>query len=327
MTEPVGIRRKKASACAIRQGVIRGGCLCLLLLFLIFSEQTADRVFSGLILCARRVIPSLFPFLIVSALLVSSDLLSPLCRRSAPLFRTLFGIGGEGGCALLLGLVCGFPVATQCACAFYRDGRMSRRELTRFMTFANNPSPAFLVGFVGGSLLDDPGFGWLLFGCTVSASLLWGLLLRAIRGPVCRESAGLVRLAPTKKSGPMLTEAIVNATRSMLSICGFVVFFSALLGGVEALLPENTAPLFSALLGGCLELTGGMARAAACPAPLCYLLCGLFAGWSGISVHLQLMSLCADTGVSFRPYLLAKLMCGALTALLLGPVLWLLGYV
>ena len=47
------------------------------------------------------------------------------------------------------------------------------------------------------------------------------------------------------------------------------------------------------------------------------ILTAAFAGWSGISVHCQVMTLCGGRGLSFRPYLLAKafqgLLCGVVT--------------
>ena len=68
-------------------------------------------------------------------------------------------------------------------------------------------------------------------------------------------------------------------------------------------------------------MTGGIGRASALSGDWPLILTAVFAGWSGISVHCQVMTLCGGRGLSFKPYLLAKgvqgLLCGGVTAVIL----------
>ena len=271
----------------------------------------------GLQLCVTTVIPSLFPFMVLSELLVSSGAARGLGRLLSRPLRALFGIGGEGGCALLLGLFCGFPVGTKCAVSLYRRGALSRGQLSHLLTFCNVPSSAFLINAVGLSLFGERRVGLLLYGVTLLSALLVGLLGRRLF-----VSDSLVP-EPTPPTDPphggitLFTDAISSSALSMLSVCAFVVFFTTLSGTMEHLLAAlGLSDVVAALLYGILELTGGVAHAASLPAPLSLCLCAFFAGWSGLSVHMQIISLCADTGISFRPYLLAKLAQGLLNLLL-----------
>ena len=52
------------------------------------------------------------------------------------------------------------------------------------------------------------------------------------------------------------------------------------------------------------------------------LLCALAVGWSGLSVHFQIMSICDGCAVSFRPYFASKAAQGLLNVLLLRLLLW-----
>jgi len=47
----------------------------------------------------------------------------------------------------------------------------------------------------------------------------------------------------------------------------------------------------------------------------------LIAGWSGLSVHFQIISICSGRGISFKPYFVAKLFQGMLSAVLTGIIL------
>ncbi len=301
--------------------------LGLLILFLYRSDIASERVLEALTLCATRVIPALFPFLIVSSLVVGSGLTEPIEKYLKRPFGVLFGVGGESGCAFLLGLLCGFPIATRCALSLYEDGRIGKEELCRLMTFSNIPSLAFTVGYVGRSLLKNATLGWLLWGATVLSALVMGALEQALLGGVRPPEVSVRWLAPRRRLSALLTDSILSSCTSMLTICGFVIFFSALSGSLESLLSPTVPEGITALLWGGFELTGGMAKAAACSPPLCYVLCGVFSGWSGLSVHFQLMSICTGKELSFRPYFVAKLAQGILTPLFFMAMLWGFGWI
>ena len=76
------------------------------------------------------------------------------------------------------------------------------------------------------------------------------------------------------------------------------------------------------LLLGFFELSSGAANAKELgDIFLSAVACATFAGWSGISVHFQIMSAVSGRGISIKPYFLAKaaqgLLSGALTAIAL----------
>ena len=47
------------------------------------------------------------------------------------------------------------------------------------------------------------------------------------------------------------------------------------------------------------------------------MLSAMIAGWSGLSVHCQIMTLCGGRGLSLRPYVLAKLAQGMLSGVVM----------
>ena len=286
------------------------------------APLAAESMSRGLRLCVTAVIPSLFPFMVISELLVASlSRGNTLCRLLDRPFHFLFGLNGAGGCALLLGLLCGFPIGTKCAVSFYRRGAISLGHLTRLLTFCNVPSSAFLISAVGLSLLGNRQAGLLLYFITLLSALLIGLFGRLLGGSLPHGESVSPSPLPHRQGVAVFTGAISSSALSLLSVCAFVVFFTTLSGAVEHVFCGlGLSGEISAFLYGLLELTGGSARAATLSFPLSLYFCAFFAGWSGLSVHMQIMSLCADTGVSFRPYLLAKVIHGLLNVLLLWTV-------
>ena len=99
--------------------------LALFAAFLLCPTACADGVREGLSLAAVQALPALFPFFVVSGLLVRCDTarLSPLLAK--PLAR-LYGLPPEAAPALVLGLIGGYPVGAATACALLSFGVLSR---------------------------------------------------------------------------------------------------------------------------------------------------------------------------------------------------------
>ena len=73
---------------------------CLMVLFSLFlllcsPDVAIASMRDGLLLCANTVIPSLFPFMVISELLVKSGTSSYLGKIASPLFSPVFGLGKE----------------------------------------------------------------------------------------------------------------------------------------------------------------------------------------------------------------------------------------
>lgn len=269
------------------------GCLGLCLLVL-FPVQSAAGAASGLSLCARVLIPSLFPFLLLS---------DPVLSRLG---------GGGRGAHFLLGLVGGYPLGTRHTCRLRAEARISRREaLWRLGTFSC-PGTGFMCGAVASGLLGRPLLCLPLVALQVLACLAAGLLLR----PPPRRARPPLPAAPLSFS-----EALPRAISSMAGICGCVILCSCLLSAARAvgaaLMPSALPPALSVLLMGLCELSCGVQAAAAlplCPATLA-LISGLCA-FGGLCVALQCAPHLRAAGLSLRAYLGRKALQGALASLL-----------
>ncbi len=302
---------------------------CFVLLFR-NSDAAIEYIGQGLRLCVHTVIPSLFPFMVLSELLVSSGAGEALGRIFARPMRWFFGLSGAGASAVVLGSMCGFPVGAKTAVSLYDRNMISKAECEHLLTFANNPSSAFLITAVGVSLFGNRRLGLILYGVVLSTSFIVGFLGRFFFRE--REGAAI----STRHSHPhfpsglhpggveMFTSAVSSAANGMLMVCAYVVFFSAIGGTMTCLINElgGVNDVLYALLCGVLELSGGVgATAVLSPFPLATAVTAAVAGWSGLSVHCQIMTLCGGRGLSLRPYFIAKAVQGLLCAAVMG-ILW-----
>ena len=278
-------------------------------LWLLLDTSVRDAVGAALALCARSVIPALFPFMVVSSMLVALGLGELL---SAPLggLMALYGIGGAGASALVLGLIGGYPMGGRTAAELYRDGLISQDETERLLSFCNNANPAFLINVLGTGIFGSFQAGLWLWLIHIASALTAGLLVgRPRRGSAlhsARTPAAAFRAAGISS---VFVSAVQTALRSILNVCAFVVVFCVLslpfrtMGGTVGALASGLLELFSTLPLLTPNRTG-------------FVLAAGLSGWGGVSVLCQTAALTADTGLSLRRCALGKAVQGLLSALL-----------
>ena len=136
----------------------------------------------GLLICWELILPSLFPFFLLSILLGKSGFASAAGAGLERWSRRLFGVGGEGATALLLGLTGGYPMGAAYLRELEKRGAVRPEEGGRLLRFCNNSGPAFLVGALGIGVFGSRRAGFLLWLSHALAAVTAGLLFRRREG-------------------------------------------------------------------------------------------------------------------------------------------------
>lgn len=294
--------------------------LCAGLLFQ--PDAAAQAAKTGLLLCGNLVVPALFPFFILSSLLVSTGGAARLGRLLAGGMGRLFHQEGASASALVLGFLGGYPVGAKTVCALYEEGFCDRNQAEHLLMFCNNSGPAFILGAAGSAIFHSASIGVLLLVIQVVSALLIGVLFRPKTRPGRRE--GVQAEAPRPLSR-CLTESVQQAANATVNICAFVIFFNVVLqllegcGGLgwgQTLLTLCHCPdtWQLALLSGVLELSNGVSALPSTPdglIPAAFLL-----SWGGCSVHCQTLSFLTQQDISLRPYFIGKSLQGLISAAL-----------
>ena len=296
--------------------------LALVLAGLLLSPDTsAQACRDALSLCAQTVIPSLFPFFVLSSLLVSGGGADAFSALLGGLMRPLFGLGGAGAGALSLGLLGGYPVGARTVTELYGAGALKKEEAERLLGFCNNAGPGFILGICGGAVLHSPRAGLYLYLVHAASALLTGILL-------CRDlpRRGAVRRKPAQHTdsaafSSLFSAAVRSALAGILNVCAFVVLFLVLLRLTAAALPAAVSafPLYPLLLGF-VELTNGVTALGNTRGG--FVCCAVLLAWGGLSVHAQTLSVLDGASLSTRYYWRGKIMQAVLSV----PLAWLASF-
>lgn len=293
--------------------------VCLLGLC-VYPAACRQAVFSALQTCGVSVIPGLFPFFVLTKLLTPGLKCILWPQWAHRLMQRLFGLKGECISPLLMSFLGGYPVGVSAVVSLYQEGALSKKEAEKALRLCNNSGPAFFVGIIAPALPGGVRAGLALYALHIFSALLTGLFFRE-SGPVnCR-----IRRLPAQEEpfSRRLITAVSDSALALLRISALILFFSVVLALAECVglfsllqrLPLGLASEdISAIVAGFLELTSGIVRLPECTAP--FVLAAFFMGWGGVCVHLQAMSLWQESALQPKGFFAAKLLHGALSALL-----------
>ncbi len=290
--------------------------LCIFIVLISDTETAILHVRNGITLCFKVVVPSLFPFMVLSGLFVELGCADVLSKMFAAPMRAIFGISGAGAAAPIMGALCGFPVGASVAHRLFKCGRISKSELQRLLTFSNIPGSAFLISAVGWSLWSSTHFGTVLYIIQILSALLIGLFLRILY-PLPKNDRSEIRPSDVSFGIGNFLRVVSESSVSMLNVCALVLFFAAFVGALVSILGRfDLGQDAIAVIYGFFEMSGAVGAAALVPSrELGMVLTALICGWSGLSIHFQVISICEQDGISFVPYFAAKAVQGILSAL------------
>ena len=280
---------------------------CALLLFPAAAVQGAK---NGLGYSLGILVPSLYPFLVLSIFVVKSGISERMGHVLERPTRALFHLPGRAAATVLMSAVGGYPTGARSTEALYEEGAVTQEQAERMMRFCVNAGPSFVITAVGVGFLHSAQAGIILLISQLIAFFLTGL----ISG---RQSQG-ERQRPEKQkkqaaSRPMaqaFVESASDAAYSMLMMCSMVILFAALMNLLK-LAVRN--PNLSAILSSLLEVTGGCADLARRGVPLWVVSAAI--GWGGVCVHFQIYACLGKLSVKKSRFVFWRAIQGAVSGL------------
>lgn len=310
--------------------------ICLI----IFSRTNLPAASNGLALWATCVVPSLFPFFVITNLLSYTKVVSFIGKLLDKFMKPFFNVPGIGGFAFIMGLISGYPVGAKIVSDFREKGLVDKDEGERMLAFTNNSGPLFILSSVGVSLFGDTKTGILLLCTHILSCVTVGIILGKFSVNRCEENNYMKTKAivqnnnvTLKNLGEVLGSSINNAISTILLIGGFVVIFSVI---ISILNSTHALDFFSKflnpvlnflgfdlnfskpLLSGIIELTNGVKSVSTVHIKAIsqnIVLCAFLLGFGGFSVLLQVFSIISKTDLSIKKYFIGKLLQGFIASI------------
>jgi len=270
---------------------------------LILDSKTAlEGAQQGVELCIRSLIPSLFPFFVLSSLLTSSFI-----GADNPFLRPLGHLVGiPKGCESLLipGFLGGYPAGAQCIGQSYRQGCITRKQAESMLLFCSNAGPSFLFGLLG-PMFPESRMLWQLWMIHILSAMLCGWIFSG-KDTQTGSVTGTTLSFPAVLSG---------AVRTMGTVCGWVVLFRVVLNFCQRWFLRRMPPVLQVILAGILELSNGcLSLSSVADIRLRFTVASGLLAFGGLCVLMQTASVIG--ALSILPYCCGKILQAMFSILL-----------
>lgn len=285
----------------------------ILFLLLMFPSTSAYGVRVGIDILIHSLIPALLPFLLFSNYLLLSDTSYVVSDFFYPIFHKLFKTEKAGSYAILMGFLCGYPLGAKILCDLLKKEYISKEEANYLFKFINNPSPAFLQGYILTQFNLTFYQRFILIVITYIPSITIGLYLSSDYKQINYFSNKPMINLPLSK---IIDDTVSNSFLTLTKISGYLIIFS-----IISVFIQNIAiiPKFPKCIILCiLEVTSGthFLSTLAIHKNIKLLLAIAFSIFGGLSIIFQINSVTSDNSLKIIELIKYKIISVLLFVLL-----------
>jgi len=323
--------------------------IAIVLCLFFFPHEGMKAALRGVSIWWDVLFPALFPFFVISEILLGFGIVHFFGTLLDPMMRPVFRIPGIGGFVMAMGFAAGYPVGARLTSQLWEQGLVNREEGERLVAFTTSSDPIFLIGAVSVGFFHDASLAMILAVAHYGGSVIIGILMRfhgrkSMSTPLEAKSKGWVwkrafnamhtaRLNDGRSIGTLLSQSILHSLNLIFVVGGLVVFFSVVLEVLTAAKIMNAMYLLiqsalqvtglphelsQAVMNGLFEVTLGAKAAGSAAAALALsskvAIAAFILSWAGLSVHAQIVSLLSHTNLRYLPFVTARFVHALLSA-------------
>lgn len=183
---------------------------------------------SATLRCLNIIIPSLFSFMVLSSVVISSRIYSYISKPFYPITRFILAIPNQLFFVFLMGNISGYPIGAKLILELLEQKKITKKTAEILICSCYGGGPAFFTGAVGLAIYGDAKIGIIIFISTISSNLITAMIVNRIYK---------IRFATENENitlnADILTNSIVSAGKSMFIICIALIFFSVIVAVIE----------------------------------------------------------------------------------------------
>lgn len=279
----------------------------------IYPKEIGTGIKTGLTTLYETIIPSLFPFMILSSYASDSHVADAFARKLFSFSKKAFKVNPHGIIAFLLGILGGYPIGAKSLAEFYENKKLNNYDVRKLFCWCINPSPAFAITAVGTFMLGSTKSGIIIYISILISSLCIGLCIGFLnKNFQCVSDFKEIKV----DSKHIFINSVAKGNSAMLSVCGWILIFSGISASLEKVIPNEYASLF---FNSITEVTNGCKVAISHSLPL-PAICAILS-FGGLAVIFQIGPYLEKCNISFKEFFCWRVVNGSLSAFLCSQLL------
>ncbi len=291
------------------------------------SSSVLDAVSFSLTIWKNNIFPSLFPFFVLSEIMVKYGMTEFIGNLLKPFMNKFFRIKSSAAFVLVMSIISGNPANAKYTRELYLNGDLNEYEATKILCFSCFANPLFILGTVGLLFLNNKEVGILILLCHYISNLFIGLFLRNYHpSPTENERVSFSyavkcahkkRLSNKSTFGEIVTNSLLHSINTLLLVLGVMTMCLIITTIIDNNISLNS--VLQSVLNGSIEMTQGLKYISleAIPLKLKCVLSVMILSFGGLSVHLQITSILSDTKIKYLPFLFSRILHSFISGILL----------
>lgn len=293
---------------------------------LLLSQDVLETVGFSFNVWKNSIFPSLFPFFVISEILVNYGFIEFVGELFKPVMQKIFKTNGSSAYVFIMGMLSGFPSSAKYTRELYKQGHISAAEGTKILLFTHFSNPLFILGTISITFLNNKEVGLLILICHYLTNVIIGLIFRnyapskseklkiSFKEPVKQMTNHRIKNA--KSFGQVISTAVINSVNTLLLILGTITIFLIMTTIIDKNINLNS--YYQAILNGIVEMTQGLKYISILEIPLKLktIISTMFISFGGLSVHMQVMSILNDTKIKYFPFLVSRILHAMISGIL-----------
>ena len=291
--------------------------IVMFLYIFIYSKTVKETIIFGIHLWLNTLIPSIFPFLLISKLLVRYNILHIINNILGIYLEKIYKISKKSSFVVLLSIITGFPSGSIYIKELLEKKQISVIEANKLITFTSFSNPLFVISVIGETLLNNKRFGIIIYIIHLITGLLVGLLFKSDTRNNNIEIVDNSNDSFIKN----LIDSLNESFYILINMLGIILFFLIIVSIINSFFPNNTITL---LIKGIIEITTGVISISksSLNIRLKASLMGFIISFNGLSIHYQVKNIIDKTKINYKFFLIARIihstLCFIITYLVIG---------
>lgn len=282
--------------------------LIQVMIFVIFlSLILAPSLIKEEIIAALKVFftilfPSIFPFFLVSDLLIRYNFCNTLNKYFSKINNFLFHTSNASNFVIIMSIFSGFPSGAKYIKTLLDNKMLNLNQANYLITFTHFANPLFVLA-MSSSIFKNSTFGYLILLCHILANLVIAVLIR----PKEKEKKQLLKQETIASFSTNLSNSISTSIDLLISILGNTCFFFIVSKLITTFL--NLEGISSVFVNGFFDMTKGLNSISTLDTTnvLKAIFMLTFISFGGINVHMQVLDIIKKTKVKYKYFLLGRL--------------------
>ena len=277
--------------------------ITLEILILFKSKLIVKNVYDTSLLYISTIMPSLFPNMVLSNVIVKQDISKVIPNKIINLFNKIFNFNKNVTTLFIMSFFTGSPTNIININEYEEKGLINEKEAEYLSYITHSINPLFVIHAVGIGIFNDIKVGIILIFLQFISNITKAFIFKS----KFNKKSKINTNANHNNIVNNFKNSINTSINSLLIIFGVIVMFNILITLITNIFNFNS--IINTIISITLEITSGILKLKSLNINyvLKIIICYLTLNFGGICIHMQSLSISKNKKISYLKYLIFRI--------------------